>query len=153
MWPPKTILHPTDFSESSKSAFKLACDLARLNQGKVVVLHAFVPAVRAPNEVPLPVEMELESKEEAQKQLSRIVPESVDVPFEHRLMKGSAVEVILDVAKNSKADLIVMGTLGRSGLKRLMLGSVAEHVIRQAPCPVLTTKPAEKETVIKSSRK
>jgi len=151
MWPPKAILHPTDFSECSKAGFKLACDLAEMSHAKVIVLHVFVPAVRAPNEFPLP-EMELESKEEAQRQLNMILPFSANVPVEHRFVKGSAAEVILDVAKQTKVDLIVMGTLGRSGLKRLLLGSVTEHVQRHAPCPVLTTKPGEKETLKKTKR-
>jgi nucleotide-binding universal stress UspA family protein len=97
-----------------------------------------------PAEIPLPPEVEWESKEEAQRLLSRILPESADVIVEHRLVAGTAVDVILETAKTLRPDLIVMGTLGRSGLRRLMLGSVAENVIRRAACPVLTARRSDK---------
>jgi nucleotide-binding universal stress UspA family protein len=140
MWTPKTVLHPTDFSEGSKHAFTLACDLARHGRGKVVVIHAVAPAVRASLEIPLPPEDQMERKEEARRQLHRIVPDSPDVSVEHRLIIGEEVAAILDAAKQDNADIIVMGTHGRSGLKRMMLGSIAEQVLRRSECPVLTIR-------------
>src|SRR5262249_27158268 len=64
-----------------------------------------------------------------------------DVKVEHRLVEGFAAEGILNAAKEAKADIIVMGTHGRTGFNRLLMGSVAEEVLRKATCPVLTVKP------------
>jgi nucleotide-binding universal stress UspA family protein len=152
MWPPKTILHPTDFSASSKEAFSLACRLAEANQAKIIVIHAFAPAVMAPTEMQPPPEIEQEAKEEAMRQLGRVRSKSQTAKVQHLLIAGMAVEVILDAAMNMKADLIVMGTQGRSGLRRLMLGSVAEHVLRKAPCPVLTVRCSDQHEVIEVDR-
>jgi nucleotide-binding universal stress UspA family protein len=63
-----------------------------------------------------------------------------NVRVEHRLEEGDAARVILEVAREIGAGLIIMGTQGRTGLGRLLLGNVAEHVLRKAPCPVLTVK-------------
>jgi nucleotide-binding universal stress UspA family protein len=62
------------------------------------------------------------------------------VTIEHRLLEGSAATVITETASETGADMIVMGTHGRTGLSRLMMGSVAEEVLRRAPCPVLTIR-------------
>jgi nucleotide-binding universal stress UspA family protein len=152
MWPPKTILHPTDFSASSKEAFSLACRLAEANEAKIIVVHAFAPPVMAPMEMQPPPEIEQEAKEEAMRQLSRVRSESETAKVQHLLISGVAVEVILDAAMNMKADLIVMGTQGRSGWRRLMLGSVTENVLRKAPCPVLTVRCYDKTDVIEVDR-
>lgn len=140
MWAPKIVLHATDFSEGSKHAFAVACDLACPAQGKVVVMHGLAPGVRASLEIPPPPELEQERKEEARRQLHRVLPTSSSVTVEHRLVIGEEVDAILDTAKQIKADVIVMGTHGRSGLKRMVLGSVAEQVVRRADCPVLTVR-------------
>lgn len=145
MWPPETILHPTDFSECSKHAFQLACELAKQSQAKVVVLHSHIPPVLVPGEIPPPDELHIQSKEEARQLLNRVVPENTNVRLEHRLVTGSAVEAILDTARQIDADLIVMGTQGRKGVKRFLLGSVAENVLRRAECPVLTARPSSKQ--------
>jgi nucleotide-binding universal stress UspA family protein len=69
-----------------------------------------------------------------------VVPPSDDIDHEHRSLKGSPAEAIVDCAKEVGADFIVMGTHGRTGLARVLMGSVAEAVVRQAPCPVVTVK-------------
>jgi nucleotide-binding universal stress UspA family protein len=141
MWPPQVILHPTDFSECSDHAFRLACDLARLCQGRVIVLHAhYLPMVMAGN-VP-PSAVEVEDEEEATRRLNAIQTPYPEVLVQHRMVNGAAVGVILEQAEQAGADLIVMGTYGRRGISRLMLGSVADHVLRRAKCPVLTARPA-----------
>jgi nucleotide-binding universal stress UspA family protein len=78
--------------------------------------------------------------EEQRARLSRIQPCRSGIQVVHELMQGDAVEKILNVATQLQVDLIVMGSHGRNGLSRLLMGSVAEAVVRQAPCPVLTVK-------------
>jgi len=69
-------------------------------------------------------------------------PTDSKIPMERRLLEGDAATEILNVAKVTKADLIVMGTHGRSALGRFLMGSVATHVVRRATCPVVTVKAA-----------
>jgi nucleotide-binding universal stress UspA family protein len=70
--------------------------------------------------------------------LHAVVPTDPNVPFEHRLLTGDPAEEIVRFADEARCELIVMGTHGRTGFKRLLMGSVAEAVIRRAKCPVLT---------------
>jgi universal stress protein A len=139
MWPPKTILHPTDFSENSHHAFELACQLAASSSSKVMVLHAYAPDIAVMADMPV----QIEHKEEATLQLRQIKSTQPGVVIERQMISGTAVEVIVNAAQSMKADLIVMGTYGRSGIKRLFLGSVADHVLRRAPCPILVVPPAK----------
>lgn len=144
MWPPKTILHPTDFSENSQHAFELACQLAASSGSKVVVLHAYAPEIAVMTDMPV----HIEHREEATLQLRQIKSAQPGVVIEHKMVSGTAVEVIVTTAQSIKADLIVMGTYGRSGFKRLFLGSVADHVLRRAPCPILVV-PLDKPVEVK----
>jgi nucleotide-binding universal stress UspA family protein len=139
MLPIRAILHPTDFSERSESAFQLACALARDHGARLVVLNVMVPPVLVVGNglvVPEPPTYREESAEKL-RQLKALVP---GVAIEHHLVEGDPVREILRVAKDSSADLIVMGTHGWTGLARLLMGSVAENVVRKAECPVLTLK-------------
>jgi universal stress protein A len=81
-------------------------------------------------------------------ELKRVVPTDPAVPCEHRVLTGLAASEIVNFAKRDHADLIVMGTHGRKGLAHLVMGSVAEAVVRHAPCPVITVK-----TPVKSKEK
>jgi nucleotide-binding universal stress UspA family protein len=83
-----------------------------------------------------------EYRDVALAQLEQVLPPDPAVTVEHRLEEGAAAEWIIAVAEEVHANLIVMGTHGRTGLGRLLLGSVAEQVLRKAPCPVLTLKGA-----------
>jgi len=76
--------------------------------------------------------------------LEAVVPTDKNVSYEHHLLLGTAAEDIVRVATEEKADLIVIGTHGRTGLKRVLMGSVAEAVMRHAHCPVLTLKQSDK---------
>ena len=140
------ILHPTDFSDRSRPAFELACALARDYGAKLVVLHVVQLPLLTPVDgvlVPTPVD----EAEAFRVELERIWPADPGVAFDHRLAERDPAEEILSAAGVENVDLIVMGTHGRTGLSRLLTGSVAETVLRQAPCPVLTVKapfPAEK---------
>ena len=136
----RTILHPTDFSERSQYAFGVACALARDYGARLIVLHvAEVPTVASAEGVVLPPNPE-ELRRAAQEQLDRLPVPHANVRAERRLEQGDAVTEILRVAQEVHADLIVLGTHGRTGLGRLLMGSVAEQVVRQAACPVLTVK-------------
>jgi nucleotide-binding universal stress UspA family protein len=137
MLPIKTILHPTDFSEPSDSAFRLACGLARDHGSRLVVLHVVPPPQSHGEEVAR--RQGAGYHHDLWEMLERVRPEDAAVAVERRLEDGLPAETILRVAREEKADLIVLGTQGRTGLSRLVLGSVAEHVVRHAPCPVLTT--------------
>jgi nucleotide-binding universal stress UspA family protein len=140
MPPIRTILHPTDFSAASESAFQLACSVARDHRALVVVVHVIPPPVAgyelawaAPN-----------SERDPERLLARLHgldPGTPLVSLAYLLADGDAAAEVLRLAGELPADLIVMGTHGRTGLKRLLLGSVAEQVLRKAPCPVLTVKP------------
>jgi nucleotide-binding universal stress UspA family protein len=135
----KTILHPTDFSEGSALAFRLACSLARDYGARLIVLHAAPPPVVVYGDgivAPAPVS-DLES---LSVKLRELRPRHANVAVEHRLIEAEPVATILQVADDAGADVIVMGTHGRTGLSRVLMGSVAERVVRQAPCPVVTVK-------------
>jgi nucleotide-binding universal stress UspA family protein len=140
MFPLHVILHPTDFSERSQSAFRLAHALARDHGARLIVLHVGVPPVVVYGESVLPADTEAFSHA-LEEQLQQIRATDPHVRLEHELVLGSdAVTEILRVAGETPCDLIVMGTHGRTGLRRALLGSVAEQVMRRAPCPVLTVK-------------
>lgn len=139
----QTILLPTDFSTAAEQALDVARSLARDHQAKVILLHVITPPpVR---EVVLP-ESDLDGlKNAAQGQLVALATRFPDVPVEPRALVGADGAAIVEVARDCHADLIVMGTHGRSGLSRLLLGSTSEYVLRHAPCPVLTIKPGAEQ--------
>lgn len=138
MLPIHAILHPTDFSERAGAAFRMACALARDHGARLVVLHVYPPplshgevvARRQPNGF----------HEELWSALRRVQPREPGLNVEHWLIEGHAAAEILRAAAEHGCDLIVMGTHGRAGVARLLMGSVAEKVLRKAPCPVLTVK-------------
>ena len=139
MVPIKTILHPTDFSDNSDFAFQQACSMAREHQARLIVLHVGPSAVATSviEAAMLPSEAQ---KELLREELGRLQPQDPNVRVEHRFEEGEAAEEILRSARESHCDLIVMGTHGRTGLSRLLMGSVAEVVVRAAPCSVVTIK-------------
>jgi nucleotide-binding universal stress UspA family protein len=134
----RTILHPTDFSEPSTAALQTACDLAQSYRARLIVLHVVAPPLAFYTEYSVPPDP-AEIKAEDQARLDRLsLP--INVGCERWLKEGDPATEIVRVAQEVEADVIVMGTHGRTGLERLFLGSVAEHVVRSAPCPVLTVK-------------
>ena len=137
MLPIHTILHPTDFSDRSGHALQLASALARDYQARLVLLHVLPRPVIGYGEGVIPPEPEF-LREEAKEQLDRLAVPGGGVVADRRLAEGDPAGVILHIARETHADLIVMGTHGRTGLGRLLMGSVAEHVLRRASCPVLT---------------
>jgi len=139
MLPVHTILHPTDFSEYSEHALRTACALARDYGARLVPLHvAASPTIGyAEGIIPPDPESYLEAVRD---QLARLDVPDVGIQPDRRLEEGDPVSEILRVARETGADLIVMGTHGRTGLSRLLMGSVAELVVRRSSCPVLTVK-------------
>lgn len=139
MIPFHTILVPTDFSEHSELAFQMACSLARDTGARILALHVLVPPTVVYGEgvyAPLPEEYPKEWEEK----LHALQSPTPNVTVEHLMVEGDPVNVILKTGRDSKCDLIVLGTHGRSGLKHFLMGSVAERVVREGPCPVLTVK-------------
>jgi universal stress protein A len=138
----KTILYPTDLSEIAKCAFPLAYSLARDHGARLIVLHV-IPVgtftVRTLAELG-----QGESAEEFEGDLKQLLQAAATpdlrVPMEHKIVRGDPVTAILQVAEDTKSDLLVVGSHGRTGLRRLLMGSVAEQLMRKAPCPVLVAR-------------
>ena len=149
----RTILHPTDFSPGSDAAFQFACDLALDYYARLIVVYVQGPVVPIAAEGVLVSNNPLELREVAERQLDAIRPANAAVRFERIYREGPATSEILAAAAEYNADLIVMGTHGRSGIGRLLLGSVTEEVLRKAPCPVLTVKAQKPVKSTKSGRR
>jgi nucleotide-binding universal stress UspA family protein len=135
----KKVLFPTDLSETSQTALDTAAALAAESNGKLLILHVVEPVSMAvPNEMYMPpMDAELD---ELRKALDKVAPTRAKIPCEHRLIVGNPAETIVQIANDEHFDLIVMATHGRSALMHLLMGSVAEHVVRNATCPVLTLR-------------
>jgi len=136
----ETILHPTDFSPASEYAFRLACSLARDHGARLLVVHVAPPILAYGELVPLPPVNYRDLVWEEFHKLEETEPWVRTLRLDTKLFEGEPAEKIVAAAKESKADLVVMGTHGRTGLRRILMGSVAEEVLRLAPCPVLTVK-------------
>jgi len=143
----RTILHPTDFSRASAPAFKRAVQIATDNRAQLLILHVLAPAspmLMTDGYVPPKVydDMEAAARAEAQKQLRRLVEKAKHSGARVKpiLLEGIAHERIIQAARSRKADLVVIGTHGRTGFARFFLGSVASRVLAISPCPVLTVR-------------
>jgi nucleotide-binding universal stress UspA family protein len=135
----RKILVPTDFSKSSQEGLRWATSLARDSGATLIIAHVEEPPMAyGGGEFYLGVEET--TREELRKALVQVLPTDPAVPFEHKLLIGDPATAIVTLAEDENVDLIVMGTHGRRGLTRLLMGSVAEAVIRRATCPVLTVK-------------
>jgi len=139
----KKILFATDFSPASAAALKYATSLARDSGATLLIAHVEeLPTPYAGGEMMLP-QTEFPNPE-IQKMLDAVVPSDKNVKYEHHLVLGTPAEDIVRMAEEQEADLIVIGTHGRTGLRRVLMGSVAEAVMRRAKCPVLTLKQSDK---------
>ena len=142
---PKTILVPTDFGDSSANAVTYAAELAKAIGAEIVLMHAWdMPIVGFPDGafVATP-ELASQVTEAAQHGLDRakLLIDGHGITVREVLKQGPTEAMILDAAREESAGMIVMGTHGRSGLKRALLGSVAEKLVRTSPVPVLTVHP------------
>ena len=138
------ILVPTDFSHSGDAAMRTATVLAKDTGAKLLIVHVEeLPQVYTGGEfyygVPEPAQEDLE------RMLADIKPTDPEVEYEHRMVTGTPASAIVKLADDEQVDMIVMGTHGRTGLARMLMGSVAESIVRKAKCPVLTYKPSAKE--------
>ena len=147
MTTPKTILVPTDFGTAAELALDRAVQIVRATQGRIVLVYACpLPYVTAIDGAMVPNGDVVEAMREAgRKRLAKAIERRKNANVEIRplLAIGDPRTCILDLAKEIRADMIVMGTHGRSGLSRVFLGSTAESVVRTAPIPVLTIRATE----------
>ena len=132
----QTVLLPVDFADLATTAFDIACALARDYRAELVLTHVVEPAFISASDGPIPSGLE----EPALERLRAIRPADSAIAVRHVLATGVPVQEILRVAADTKCDLIVMGTHGRGGLSRMIMGSVAEGVLRKSTCPVVTVR-------------
>jgi nucleotide-binding universal stress UspA family protein len=144
----KKILYPTDFSESSLEALKYAVAFARDFKAHLVLMHVVNEAIFSEGlslpRTGAPEDLENEMRAEAARQLKTIIPadERATLDWETVILRGMPFLEIIRYATANAVDLIVIGTHGRSGVEHIIFGSTAEKVVRKAPCPVLSVKPA-----------
>ncbi|HSQ56104.1 MAG TPA: universal stress protein [Gemmata sp.] len=122
----KRILYPTDFSSYSTQAYFHALNLAETYGASLTVAHVRTPGA--------------EGKDRIREQLEQVRPENPRIPVSHVLLEGDPATEIARFAADARIDVIVIGTHGRTGVDRLVMGSVAERVMREAPCSVLVVK-------------
>jgi universal stress protein A len=126
---------PVDFSPASLDALEYARALAARCEGRVELVHVVDPAALDGVLAHANPEVWKDALTRARQKLAGVAGSD---PF--TVLEGHPADVIVDHADAKKADLIVMGSVGRGGLKRLLVGSVAERVVRTAPCPVLVVR-------------
>ena len=140
----KNILCPVDFSGHSEAALAHATSLAKEHDAELHIVHiyeepyAYVDGGFSGYVPPADLEPEKE-------RLSAVVPPDDSVRYRHAFVVGHPSDNLVQYATDESIDLVVMGTHGRTGLSRLLMGSVAEAVVRRSPCPVLTIKQPELE--------
>lgn len=142
----KNILVATDFSEASEHALEYAAAIAQSNEGQIFVVHALAPEPRIAVPLdPLPLSLD-KGFTTATESLQRLGSRGIlgRLPHEEILERGAPWDVVSKVIQRERIDLLVLGTHGRSGLSKLVLGSIAEELFRSAPCPVLTVGPIAK---------
>jgi nucleotide-binding universal stress UspA family protein len=135
---PRMILHATDFSDHSAYALDVALVLARAHGARLVLVHVAPAATALAHAALVPVLTA--HHENLRHHLRQLAPSDANLTVETRLEQGDAADAIVRVAQETQADLLVLGTHGRSGLSRLFMGSVAEDVLRKAACPVILVK-------------
>ena len=141
---PRRILHPTDFSPASAAAFARALDEARTSGAELILVHVLSPIIPMVGDgyiSPKAYEdLDRAARQHSRKELDLLAARAraPRVRITPVLVEGSPADQIVRVARARRADLIVMGTHGRTGLDRLFMCSVAERVIGTASCPVLT---------------
>ena len=140
------ILAPTDFSDLSKQGLKSALELAQTFGAKLLLIHVVEPPpypvegiIPSPLGATLLDDLERQASHQLAQMLAETQGSTVDVA--RRVVVGIPYRKIVEVAQEEKSDLLVMTTHGRTGLSHLMMGSVAEKIVRTAPCPVLTIRP------------
>jgi nucleotide-binding universal stress UspA family protein len=116
----RKVLYPTDFSSYSNQAYFHAVAQAEIHNASLTIIYVYNPA--------------------AAEQLESIRPTNPEIPVNHVFVEGDPATEIIRYARDAGIDLVVMGTHGRSGLERMLMGSVAEKVLRDGPCSTLVVK-------------
>ena len=140
------ILVPTDFSTASDAVLPQAEALAKQKSASLLILHVEEPPL-AYGGGELYYGLPEPNSERILKMLDNVRPSDQTVAFTHRLAMGDPAGEIVRIAAEEGVEMIVLGTHGRSGLTRMLMGSVAESVVRRAPCPVLVYR-AVAETLV-----
>jgi len=142
----QTILVPTDFSEPAELAWKHAVELAKVHGSKLVLVYVVEPLLShygVVGLIPGVKEMEEEHDTQSRLKLKELIAETREGGMEVacHVLKGKPWQVVVDEAKKAGADLVVMGTHGRTGIGHESIGSTAERVVQHAPCPVMVVRP------------
>ena len=146
------ILCPVDFSKNSDHAMHYALAFAERHQAELVLVHvmdyAAMDILDYPSAFEFSAQINERMREIADERLNQLaeVKRGEYGPITTRLTTGTPFLEIINLAREERADLIVMGTQGRTGLAQVFMGSVAERVVRKAPCPVLTVKHPDNES-------
>src|SRR5208337_5482902 len=137
----RKLLCPIDFSENSVAALALALKVAQQNDANLYLLNVAPVPAGAAGFQPVPMDAYPFHEKDRQAELTKLARERIPaaVRYETLVISGDPAERVLETARGLEADLIVMGTHGRRGLSHLVLGSVAERVVRESLVPVLTT--------------
>ncbi|HVY71082.1 MAG TPA: universal stress protein [Verrucomicrobiae bacterium] len=147
----RRILVPVDFSDCSQKALQYALPLARSQQAALTLAHVVHPVYTVGEYGALDTaQIEATMKAGAEKELAKLAASaSGEGPPVNTVVRiGPPAREIIEVANDLAADLIVISTHGRTGLKHILLGSVAEQVVRHAPCPVLVVREREREIIV-----
>jgi nucleotide-binding universal stress UspA family protein len=142
----RPILHPSDFSAASAPAFRKAVALAKGMRRPLLVVHVMSPVALVVGDVYVPPrvydDLYRSMERDARRQLDRLLrrARAAGARVSGLLLTGTAHERILGAARGRHAEMIVMGTHGRTGLRGVLLGSVASRVVSQARCPVMTVR-------------
>ena len=146
----KKILCPVDFSEFTDEILEYAVSIAQKYNAELYLIHIipnlnyFTPyeSFFTPENL-IVVEKNMET--EVNKDFDAII-KKIDIPVKKVIKTGAAFVEIIDYVRTESINLIIMGTHGRTGLEHILIGSVAERVIRKAPCPVLTVRPKSRQS-------
>ena len=149
MKPLKNIICATDFSNNSNEAINYASNLAKTFGAELVLIHVVEDALEAASSIPFTyagsegfdkqiVELKKKINTELQKKSDELNKSGVKTSYS--ILEGNPVAELIQYPEENPCDLIVMGTHGRTGLPHILIGSVAEKVVRKAPCAVLTVR-------------
>ncbi|MFA5074448.1 MAG: universal stress protein [Nitrospirota bacterium] len=146
----KTILFPTDFSNGARAAMDHAVSLAQNYHAKLILLHVIQDIAVSEWYIPpslsvsaITEDLEKNAQQEMEKWAADL---SVNIKnMEKIVVRGVPFVEIIKTARDKNADLIVIGTHGRTGIDHMLFGSTAEKVVRKSPCPVLTVRIVGKE--------
>lgn len=142
------VLVPVDFSVYSYAALDFACVLAKTLEAEVTILHVDESVDESDRRLAEGSSQWNQHESEIWNQLTRFTPRDRSIQFHHKLIIGPADKRIPKYANSKHYDLVVLGTHGRNGIGRVLMGSVAERVVRESNVPVVTVKPSNKRTTV-----